>query len=38
VLAKRPEDVQFRFARAPWLIEGKTAEQAIAERARLRQA
>ncbi|MBL9213479.1 MAG: polysaccharide deacetylase family protein [Opitutaceae bacterium] len=31
VLAKKPEDVQFRFKRSPWLIAGKTAEQAIRE-------
>src|SRR5262245_10323456 len=29
VLAKKPEDVQFRFKRSPWLIAGKTAEEAI---------
>lgn len=31
VLAKKAEDVQFRFKRSPWLIAGKTAEQAIRE-------
>jgi peptidoglycan/xylan/chitin deacetylase (PgdA/CDA1 family) len=31
VLAAKPEDVQFRFRRAPWLIAGKTAQQAIAD-------
>lgn len=31
VLAKRPEDVQFRFQRAPWLIAGKSVDQAIAD-------
>ena len=31
VLAKKPEDVQFRFKRAPWLIAGKTAAEAIRE-------
>lgn len=31
VLAKKPEDVQFRFKRSPWLIAGKTAEEAIRE-------
>ncbi|HVC93088.1 MAG TPA: polysaccharide deacetylase family protein [Pirellulales bacterium] len=35
VLATRPEDVQYRFTRAPWLIEGKSAAQAIAENVRL---
>lgn len=31
VLAKKPEDLQFRFKRSPWLIAGKTAEEAIRE-------
>lgn len=31
VKATRPDQVQFRFQRAPWLIEGKTAAQVIAE-------
>ncbi|MSU36066.1 MAG: chitin deacetylase [Pedosphaera sp.] len=31
VLATKPEDVQFRFKRAPWLIEGKTSAQVIRE-------
>ncbi len=31
VLAKRPEDVQFRFKRSPWLIAGKSAEEVIRE-------
>lgn len=35
VLATKPEDVQFRFRRAPWLLEGKTAQQAIADNVRL---
>jgi peptidoglycan/xylan/chitin deacetylase (PgdA/CDA1 family) len=35
VLATRPEDVQFRFRRAPWLIEGKTPRQVIEENIRL---
>lgn len=35
VKAARPEDIQFRFRRAPWLIEGKSPEQAIAENIRL---
>jgi len=35
VLATKPEDVQFRFRRAPWLIEGKSAQQAIADNVRL---
>lgn len=35
VLAKRPEEIQFRFKRAPWLIEGKTPERVIDENIRL---
>ena len=35
VLATRPEDLQFRFARAPWLIAGRTPPQAIADNIRL---
>jgi len=31
VTARRIEDVQFRFQRAPWLLHGKTPEQAIEE-------
>lgn len=31
VMAKRPKEVQLRFGRAPWLIEGKTAQEAIRE-------
>lgn len=31
VLAKKPEDIQFRFKRAPWLIAGKTPAQVIRE-------
>jgi len=30
VKATRPEDIQFRFKRAPWLIEGKTPAEVIA--------
>jgi peptidoglycan/xylan/chitin deacetylase (PgdA/CDA1 family) len=29
VLAKKPEDVQFRFKRSPWLVKGRTAEEVI---------
>ena len=29
VKATRPEDIQFRFKRAPWLIEGKTPSEVI---------
>ncbi len=35
VKATRPEDVQFRFKRAPWLIEGKTPADVIRENVRL---
>jgi hypothetical protein len=35
VLARRPEDIQFRFRRAPWLIEGKTPAEVIAGNIRL---
>lgn len=30
VKATKPEEIQFRFKRAPWLIEGKTPAEAIA--------
>jgi hypothetical protein len=29
VLARRPEEIQFRFQRAPWLIEGRSPEDVI---------
>jgi peptidoglycan/xylan/chitin deacetylase (PgdA/CDA1 family) len=35
VLAKKPEEIQFRFQRSPWLIEGRTPEQVIVENIRL---
>jgi polysaccharide deacetylase len=35
VLATRAEDLQFRFRRCPWLIEGKTPPQAIRDNIRL---
>jgi peptidoglycan/xylan/chitin deacetylase (PgdA/CDA1 family) len=35
VRATRPEDIQFRFRRAPWLIEGKTPAEVIAGNIRL---
>jgi len=35
VKATRGEDLQFRFRRAPWLIEGLTPEQAIRQNIRL---
>lgn len=31
VLAKKPEDLQYRFRPAPWLIRGKTSAQVIRE-------
>jgi len=31
VLAQKPEQIQFRFQRAPWLIRGKTPKQVILE-------
>jgi hypothetical protein len=38
VKATRSEDLQFRFRRAPWLIEGQTPRQVIAENIRLTNA
>src|SRR6516225_9681174 len=35
VKATRPEDVQFRFRRAPWLIDGKEPKDVISENIRL---
>jgi len=35
LLATRTQDLQFRFQRSPWLIEGMTVEQAIRENIRL---
>ncbi len=35
VLATKAEDIQFRFRRAPWLIEGRTPEQVIVENVKL---
>ena len=35
VTATRPEDIQFRFRRAPWLIEGKQPDEVIAQNIRL---
>jgi len=35
VSATRPEDIQFRFRRAPWLIEGKPPAEVIRENIRL---
>jgi hypothetical protein len=38
VKATRPEDTQFRFRRAPWLIQGKATREVIAENIRLTSA
>ena len=35
VKAQKPEDLQFRFRRAPWLIEGRTTHDVIVENIRL---
>lgn len=35
VLATRAEDIQFRFQRAPWLIEGRTPSEVIRDNVRL---
>lgn len=35
VTATRPEDIQFRFQRSPWLIEGRTPAEVIRENIRL---
>lgn len=35
VTATKPQDVQFRFRRAPWLLSGQTVLQAIRENVRL---
>src|SRR5262245_20513715 len=35
VKATKPEEAQFRFQRAPWLIRGRTAEQLILENIRM---
>jgi peptidoglycan/xylan/chitin deacetylase (PgdA/CDA1 family) len=38
VTATKPEDIQFRFRRAPWLIEGKQPRDVISENIRLTNA
>jgi peptidoglycan/xylan/chitin deacetylase (PgdA/CDA1 family) len=38
VLARRPEEIQYRFNRAPWLIEGKQPADVIRENIRLASA
>ncbi len=38
VMATNLQDIQFRFRRSPWLIEGKTPAQVIAENIRLTNA
>jgi peptidoglycan/xylan/chitin deacetylase (PgdA/CDA1 family) len=35
LLAKNPEEVQYRFSRAPWLIRGRSVEDVIRENIRL---
>lgn len=35
VLATKPEEIQYRFTRAPWLIEGKSPAQVIRENIQL---
>src|SRR5262245_47042675 len=35
VLAQKPEQAQYRFTRAPWLVAGKSTEQVIADNIRL---
>ena len=35
VLATHPEDIQFRFRRAPWLIEGRAPSDVIRDKVRL---
>ncbi|MCH8923241.1 MAG: polysaccharide deacetylase family protein [Planctomycetes bacterium] len=35
VTATKPEDIQFRFRRSPWLIEGRSAAEVIRENIRL---
>jgi len=35
LLAAKPEDIQFRFQRCPWLIEGKKPAEVIRENIRL---
>jgi hypothetical protein len=35
VLAQKPEDIQFRFKRAPWLMRGQTVEKVIEENVRI---
>jgi peptidoglycan/xylan/chitin deacetylase (PgdA/CDA1 family) len=34
VLARKPEEIQFRFRRAPWLVEGKSIEQVLEDNIR----
>jgi peptidoglycan/xylan/chitin deacetylase (PgdA/CDA1 family) len=35
VLAKKPEEIQFRFTRAPWLMRGKSPAEVIADNIRM---
>jgi peptidoglycan/xylan/chitin deacetylase (PgdA/CDA1 family) len=38
VLARTPDEIQFRFRRAPWLIEGKGVEQVLEDNVRMTSA
>src|SRR5437867_2835640 len=38
LLATKPEEIQYRFARAPWLIQGQTPAEVIRENIRLASA
>lgn len=38
IKAKKPEEIQFRFNRSPWLIEGKTPNEVIRQNIRLTNA
>lgn len=35
LLAKKPEELQFRFQRSPWLIQGKSVEEVLRENIRM---
>lgn len=38
LLAKKPSEIQFRFQRAPWLIEGRSVPEVLRENIRLTEA
>ncbi|MEY4938474.1 MAG: hypothetical protein RIQ93_209 [Verrucomicrobiota bacterium] len=38
MVGAKPADLQFRYRRAPWLVEGRTAEQVVEENVRLTNA